>query len=404
MHAYQRTRARASRVRLTLRRLLRATLVDSCDVLVALGRALSIRCGFHSQLKRLAKTLGFVRVVPSPTQIAQAGCCQGRCSIERKPLIFASACVDEAASGGWKYNGGIKELNLLVKLLRNHGYEAHMVTYDGKYEPWLIQHQPHIALGEFRSMLKTADLARCVTSWALASSFIKESRHLYFWDMELTYTDHAHFSALTDLYEHKIKNVAAISRTIQAWHMSHFERPCIVIPNLLDESLWFQDEQRRRQGRIGYMYEGAHTEECIRAIREKSNSEGRQHDFLLIRGSEAEVLSGMQSCDVFLAMNVGKDPLWGEGCPRTTIEALSTGCVVLAFDIIGNREIIQNNFNGILIPRYRPDLMADSLIDLYKATGEINRLRRNAQSIINHCHTLESRWPAVRDFLDLPNN
>jgi glycosyltransferase involved in cell wall biosynthesis len=112
----------------------------------------------------------------------------------------------------------------------------------------------------------------------------------------------------------------------------------------------------------------------------------------------------MQSCDVFLAMNVGKDPLWGEGCPRTTIEALSTGCVVLAFDIIGNREIIQNNFNGILIPRYRPDLMADSLIDLYKATGEINRLRRNAQSIINHCHTLESRWPAVRDFLDLPNN
>jgi hypothetical protein len=39
----------------------------------------------------------------------------------------------------------IKELNYLVKLLRNHDYEAYIVTYDGGYEPWLIEHQPHIS-------------------------------------------------------------------------------------------------------------------------------------------------------------------------------------------------------------------------------------------------------------------
>jgi glycosyltransferase involved in cell wall biosynthesis len=151
------------------------------------------------------------------------------------------------------------------------------------------------------------------------------------------------------------------------------------------------------------MDEGNHTEGYLQSIEEAAKASGLELEFNLIQGPEAEVLAGMQSCEVFLSMNTGKDPLWGEGCPRTAIEALSTGCVAIAFDIIGNREIIQNNFNGILVPRYRPDLMANALISLYREPAEIDRLRDNAESIIRACHTLESRWPAVRDFLELPN-
>jgi glycosyltransferase involved in cell wall biosynthesis len=93
--------------------------------------------------------------------------------------------------------------------------------------------------------------------------------------------------------------------------------------------------------------------------------------------------------------------LWGEGCPRTVLEALWAGCVVIAFDIIGNRETLIDRFNGIIVPRYRPDLMAEALINLFKTTGRIEQLRKNSLSIISPCHTFEARWPAVMEFLDL---
>jgi glycosyltransferase involved in cell wall biosynthesis len=125
-------------------------------------------------------------------------------------------------------------------------------------------------------------------------------------------------------------------------------------------------------------------------------------EFLRIKGSEAEVLSGMLSCRVFLSLNLGKDPLWGEGCPRTIIEALSTGCVVIAFDTVGNLEMIHSHFNGILVPRYRPDKMGEALIGVYLNQGEIERLSTNALSLIRACHTLDARWPAVKEFLELP--
>jgi hypothetical protein len=322
----------------------------------------------------------------------------------KKPTIVASVCCDEKGTGGWKYNGGIKELNLLVRLLRAKGYEAYMMTYDGGYDSWLIEHQPHISLSEFRELIRSRADTRCVTSWALASAFINELSGLYFWDMELKYTEHNHFSTLAHLYRHKIQNVTAISRTIQAWHMAHFGKHCSVLPALLDNNIWRPDERGPTPFRVGYMHEGDHTEEYLDKIKQVTRAGGLDLDFHRIQGAEVEVLASMQTCEVFLSMNTGKDLLWGEGCPITVLEALSTGCVVIAFDIIGNRELIHSNFNGLIVNRYQPHEMATTLFGLYRHPMEMETLRQNALSMVARCHSLESRWPAVRDFLELPND
>jgi glycosyltransferase involved in cell wall biosynthesis len=318
-----------------------------------------------------------------------------------KPKIFISACVSPDIPGGWKYNGGIKEYNCLVKLLRQKGYEAYIVTYDGNYEPWLVEHQPCISLSTFLDEVKSNKNIRCISSWAVAKAFIQECENLYFWDMELCVTENEHFPLLANLYRSKIRNVAGISRTIQAWHMAHFQRSCVLLPNLLDESLWTPQAELRQVFRIGYMNEGAHTDSYIELIRNITNQRGLNLEFHLVKGVEAEVLDEMRSCDVYLSMNIGKDVLWGEGCPRTVIESLSTGCVVIAFDVIGNRETLQDNFNGILVQRFRPELMAEALVRVYSLPGELERLRSNALSLIYSCHTLEARWAAVQEFLDL---
>lgn len=318
-----------------------------------------------------------------------------------KPVIFVSACVDAETPGGWKYNGGINEYNSLVKILRKHGYEAYIVTYDGNYEPWLFEHQPHISIKEFRRKITSLPNIRCVTSWAIAKTFINECKKLYFWDMELKYTENEHFSTIARLYKTKIVKTASISRTIQAWHMANFGKQCIIIPNLLDEDYWKPDNTKRKFNRIGYMNEGEYVEPFVALIKDAVKMAGLELEFYLIKGETLEVLNGMQSSNLFISMNQGKDPFWGEGCPRTIIEALSTGAVVLAYDIIGNREILIDSFNGIIVPRYRSDIMAKKTIELYQKPSEIEELRQNGLNLIQSCHTLEKRWPAIKNFLDI---
>lgn len=392
-----------ARIKLSLRRFTKLTAEEikyfPANALLASNRFLGARNRLTNLVLQNAPSFHIHPVkVPLPTD------CDSQESPIGKPgetVIFASCCRNAFDHGGWKYNGGIKELNYLVKLLRRHGYEAYLVTYDGTYEPWLIEHQPHLSIQEFRNCLKSTRDVRCISSWAIADAFINECSSLYFWDMELAYSDAMHLSTITRLYNHKIKHTAGISRTIQAWHMATFDRPCIVIPNLLDDSIWYPIETQRRHYRIGYMDEGIHTRDYISYLSRVTKAADLILDFYEIKGDESAVLSMMRSCDLFLSMNMGKDDLWGEGCPRTIIEAIAAGCVSISFDIIGNREIIQDGYNGILVRKYRPDLMAEAILNLYNNPDLMRRIQNNASSLISMCHTLEARWPLVADFLQL---
>jgi glycosyltransferase involved in cell wall biosynthesis len=394
------TRNALARLRLAFSPLIPGLVDDLRIICVRLISDFLRPTGIHKEIKALAHKFGVAKL-PEKAPILNTSSIQQFQSPSDKPIIFTSYCVSADFPGNLKFCGGTKELNYLVKLVRERGYEAYVVSYDGTYEPWLLEHQPHISIHKFQEIVRQNHNIRCVTSLATATAFIQASPSLYFWDMELAYTEHEHFPVLAELYRHKIKNTAAISRTIQAWHMAHFQRSCGIIPNLLDTSLWSPNLLNRKSLRIGYMIEGSHTEEYIEVIRNFTQEKDCELEFYRISGVESEILAGMHTCEVFLSMNIGKDHLWGEGCPRTVIEALAAGCVVIAFDIIGNRETIQDNFNSILVSRYRPDLMAEALVKLYTSTGEIERLRENARILIEYCHTFDARWPAVREFLNL---
>jgi hypothetical protein len=395
-----------SRLGLVIRRMIQLAKGDLRDIAIDVSRFVSRPLGLHA----IAKTVAYQSGVVSERDDTAAALAKYRQRIDQeiqssklsKPVIFISACMDEENQGGWKYNGGIKEFNCLAKLLRLHGYEAYIVTYDGQYEPWLIDHQPHISLQEFRARLSSNQNVRCVTSWMEAEAFIRECQEIYFWDMEVGFSENEHFSILANLHNQKVKNTAAISRTIQAWHMAQFAQPCTLLPNLVDDSLWYPIESQRKPLRVGYMEEGLHTNSYMTIIRETTLSEGLNLEFLRLEGDEAKILSDLRTCTVFLTMNIGKYPLWGEGGPLPPLEALSTGCIPIAFDILGPREFIHNNFNGLIVPCYRPDLMANALVSLYKKTEEIERMHNNALALFNASYTFDARWFAVKEFLELP--
>jgi glycosyltransferase involved in cell wall biosynthesis len=407
MSLFYRTQNGIARTELVIHRLVSGIIVDFRELCIqGISNLLRNSSKLHANLKRSATKFGFVNNVENTVKL-ESQITQSNKVIQQfatplgKPVIFASYCIDQNFKGDLKFCGGTKELNLLIKLLRQKDFEAYMVTYDGSYEPWLNEHQPHLSISDFQAKLRSNDNVRCITSLACASAFIRSCPQIYFWDMELAFTDHQDFRALANLYKTKLNSVATISRTIQAWHMAHFQRSCVLLPNLVDQLQWFPQPEHRHLNRVGYMNEGEHTEKYISSIQKIINKRGLELEFYLIQGPEADILAGLRSCEVFLTMNIGKDLLWGEGGPLPPLEAMATGCVPIAFDIIGPREFIHNGFNGVIVPRYRPDLMAEALIGLYTRSGERERLRTNSLAMMQSCHTFEARWPAVQEFLHL---
>jgi glycosyltransferase involved in cell wall biosynthesis len=220
--------------------------------------------------------------------------------------------------------------------------------------------------------------------------------------MELAYTENSHFRKLSRLYrKKKIKNTAGISRTIQAWHMAHFSKQNHVIPSMLDHDYWRSDKKNKVHNRVGYMYEDQGTEQRIQEIAASLKASNLDLEFYPVQGPEWEIKQKLHTCNVFLSMNQGKDPLWGEGCPITIIEAMNAGCVVIGYELIGNREIIIDNYNGFIVHNQSQSEVCEKLIHLFRNPEEIERIRSNSYTVLDEIHKLEDRWPVIKEFLDL---
>jgi glycosyltransferase involved in cell wall biosynthesis len=330
---------------------------------------------------------------PSPT----------RTSVRKeKPVIFVSYATDESLKGSHRYCGGEKLLNNLVILLRRHGYEAFMVSLDGKDADWLAEHAPFLSIEEFAERKKAAGDIRCVTSWVQAKAFLDHCPEFYFWDQELGASARSHFPQLASLMaDGRILQTAGVNRVVQTWHSTVFGREAHILRQLVDEHHWIPDPSRRQHRRVGYFDEGSHGAEYIRIIREITSQSGLELEFHELRGSEKEIIDQMQTCGVFLALNIGKSP-WGEGGPMTPQEAMACGTVPICFDLKGAWELIQQNFNGVITDEIRPELMAKALVEIYNTPGRLEEMSRRCLEITATSHTMESRWDAVVRFLELP--
>ena len=278
-----------------------------------------------------------------------------------------------------------------------------MVSLDGKNAGWLAEHAPFLSLAEFQQRLQAAPAARCVTSWVKARAFLDSCERFYFWDQELGASSRSHFPELARfMARSRIVRTAGVNRVVQGWHRAVFDRDAAILRQLVDEKYWQPDESRRQPFRVGYFDEGTHGEDYVRRIRERTLAGGLDLEFTRLEGAEPAIISQMQTCAVFLALNIGKSPLWGEGGPMTPQEAMACGTVPVCFDMNGPWEFIQQDYNGVITQRIEPELMADALLKIYREPGKREEMSRRCLEITRASHTMEARWPDVCRFLDLP--
>ncbi len=67
-------------------------------------------------------------------------------------------------------------------------------------------------------------------------------------------------------------------------------------------------------------------------------------------------------------------PSYREGYPRSTQEAMSIGRAILTTDVPGCRETVNQGVNGFIVPRGRPDKLAEKMSFLIKNRNEIKRM------------------------------
>ena len=89
-------------------------------------------------------------------------------------------------------------------------------------------------------------------------------------------------------------------------------------------------------------------------------------------GDSVEVLDDQDDVRPLLAAaHVVVVPSWGESMPRVLLEALATGRPVIASDIPGCREAIDERVNGVLVPPRNATALADAMLS-FVARPDLN--------------------------------
>lgn len=301
-----------------------------------------------------------------------------------------------------KFNGGTKYLNLLVKLLRNHNFESYVITQDGTFESWLVEHQPVISFDLAKSWAKQRRKLKSMCVWLpVAKYFLELTEQVYFYDAEIARTAGPQFSILKKLLHNRIRAIATNSRYSQNWYKSTLNYSATMINAWSDAKYWNPKPEIREENLVGYTKE-PNSDAVIQAISEICRKQGFDFKFIKIQGlEEIKVLNLLRKCDFFLGTNPGKHPVHGEGCPRVGHEAMHAGCVVISFDINGNREYLQDGKTGFLIPREEATIMAKKLIYLANHPEIKERIRENSIHFALEKFSAHGRWEKIRDFLEL---
>ena len=75
-------------------------------------------------------------------------------------------------------------------------------------------------------------------------------------------------------------------------------------------------------------------------------------------------------------------PSYREGMPKSLLEASSCRIPIIAFNVIGSREIVKTNFNGLLIPFKNYQLLAKAVIKLSENKKLMNKFGENGRKLV----------------------
>jgi glycosyltransferase involved in cell wall biosynthesis len=99
---------------------------------------------------------------------------------------------------------------------------------------------------------------------------------------------------------------------------------------------------------------------------------------VFLMGKQDNVMPILNECDIFLLATLH------ENLSNALLEACSLGLAVIATNVGGNPEVIEHDYNGILIPPACSESICSALMQLVNNNVKIIRLGENAQKVIRN--------------------
>jgi glycosyltransferase involved in cell wall biosynthesis len=86
----------------------------------------------------------------------------------------------------------------------------------------------------------------------------------------------------------------------------------------------------------------------------------------------------------------------------SALEAMSAGCVVIGSDTAPVREVISSGDNGLLVPFFAIDELAEKVVEVLQEPDRFNAIREAARrSVIEHYDAASICIPRMRQLLDM---
>ncbi|NOT68508.1 MAG: TIGR03088 family PEP-CTERM/XrtA system glycosyltransferase [Methylophilaceae bacterium] len=130
----------------------------------------------------------------------------------------------------------------------------------------------------------------------------------------------------------------------------------------------------RQRARLVIIGDGVSRATCLALLKA-----AKAEHLAWLPGERSDVSELMQNMDLFVL------PSLGEGISNTILEAMSCGLPVIATDVGGNPELVQNEITGTLVPVSDPEFLAQTLLkyflndDLLEVHGMNSRKRIESQ-------------------------
>jgi len=94
---------------------------------------------------------------------------------------------------------------------------------------------------------------------------------------------------------------------------------------------------------------------------------------LFFTGFQEDLIAVLNDLDVFVL------PSWMEACPLSLMEAMAAGVLVVATDVGGIPEIVENRVHGLLCPPHEPQILAKLILEAMTMTpSDRNTMRARA--------------------------
>lgn len=97
-------------------------------------------------------------------------------------------------------------------------------------------------------------------------------------------------------------------------------------------------------------------------------------DNIVLLGFRKDIKNVISQCDVLVMTSIY------EGLPLTPMEAFSVKKAVIATNVDGNREVVEDNYNGLLADSKDSESIASKIEELYFNRHKLNELSQNAYS------------------------